>query len=237
MNEPTVLRAKPNPIVLALDGLPMDWALTLVDKIRIERGAVEKDLIWGIKMTSMITLDGFHICQLLKNAGFRVFADMKYYDIPSTMVGHIRTLYDSVRCDIITVHTAARFNEEEVDNSYIAGVSVLTSMSDNMCRTVRGANRKNIMLNDASFAEQSGYGYFVCSSDDLNVLQNYNFKKIVPGIRPEWSDVKRDNQIRTATPQEAIEKGADLLVIGRPILQSKNPIDVILRLNEDLGLL
>lgn len=228
---------KPNPIVLALDGLSIEDSFGLIEKIEIERKETEKDLIWGIKLTSMITLDGFRICQLLKKHGFRVFADMKYYDIPSTVVGHIRTLYDSSKCDIITVHTAARFNDDAVDNHYIAGVSVLTSMSDSMCRTIRGDSRENVIQKDAVFAEQSDYGYFVCSGDDLNVLQNYSFKKIVSGIRPEWSDVKNDNQVRTVTPQEAMEKGADLLVIGRPILQSKEPMDTLLRINEDLGLL
>lgn len=228
---------KDSPIILAIDGLPVEWALALTEKIKIERQETERDLIWGIKLTSMITLDGFRICKLLKDAGFRVFADMKFYDTPSTMVGHVRTLYDSSKCDIITVHTAARFDEGEVDNSHLAGVSVLTSMCDHMCMNVRGANRKNIMLNDASFANRCGYGYFVCSGDDLAVLKDYDFKRIVCGVRPEWSDVKNDDQVRTITPQDAMGGGADLLVIGRPITRSKDPVDNILRINEDLGLL
>lgn len=226
-----------NPIIIALDNLPVEWALALVEKIIRERRETEKDLIWGFKLSGMITLDGIHICRFLKRKGFNVMADMKFYDLPNIMVSHVRTLHDNSSCDIITVHMAARFNDDEVDSSYLAGVSVLTSMNNSDCEKIRGSSIEEVMLCDAAFAEENKYGYFVCSGDELNLLKEFKFKKIVPGIRPKWSSIKNDNQVRQTTPMEALKNGANLLVIGRPVIQTKDPIDNILRINEELGLM
>jgi len=68
-------------------------------------------------------------------------------------------------------------------------------------------------------AEQYNYGYLVCSAQDLvanHYLKARQFKRICPGIRPAWS-MSPDDQKRTATPKEAINSGADLLVMGRPL--------------------
>ena len=224
-----------NPIILALDSLSVESALSLVEVIKKERKDTEEELVWGLKLTSMVTLDGFRICELLKKSGFRVMADMKFYDIPSIMISHIRTLYDSSDCDIITVHTSARFNEKEVDNSYLAGVRVLT-IDEEMSRIHTSCVPiDDVIIEEATFAMVNGYGYFVCAGSDLKLIEKFKFKKIATCIRPTWSGVKNDNLVTSVTPKGALEDGADLIVIGRPITHSENPIDNLLRLNEDIA--
>ena len=71
-----------------------------------------------------------------------------------------------------------------------------------------------------------GYGYLVCSPQDLDLISDIKIKKICPGVRPEWYTTS-DDQKRTMTPSEAISKGADYLVIGRPILESNDMISAV----------
>jgi len=78
------------------------------------------------------------------------------------------------------------------------------------------------------------YGYVVCSPKEVESLNKYSMKKICPGIRPDWYQEK-DDQKRTMTPKEAVKAGADLLVIGRPILRSDNIIEALRRTNNEMG--
>ena len=107
-------------------------------------------------------------------------------------------------------------------HSKILGVMVLTSK--------KSVDKKEFLklFSEIKNAKLDG---IVCSAHELKYLKNSKLLKIVPGIRPKWFTMssskwydKKDDQSRTATPQEAIKLGADLLVIGRPITKSANPI-------------
>ena len=78
----------------------------------------------------------------------------------------------------------------------------------------------------------------VCSPLEINIVRKEVGKEmvlVVPGIRPEKkSKDKKDDQKRTLTPKEAINLGADFLVIGRPIIESKNPLETIKKINHSI---
>ena len=98
--------------------------------------------------------------------------------------------------------------------SKIIAVTVLTSIA---------GNHKKKVVALAQDAVRAGVDGIVCSAHELKYLKNIKLLKIVPGIRPKWYKI-RDDQRRSATPQEALLAGADYLVIGRPITYSRNPL-------------
>lgn len=222
-----------NRIILALDGMHIEDALSFLQEIHTERQEIEKDLIWGVKLNTLLLHDGVHLVNLLKQNGFRIFADPKLYDIPQTMT-HSINLLDAAGADIITVHCSAMYKSNEVDMSKIAGVTLLSSFNEDKCKYIYNNETEALLLHLSNTAAINDYGYIVCSPEDLNKLISIPTKKICPGIRPEWYSKKHD-QKRVATPQEAIDNGAHLIVIGRPITKAKNKIDALLRLNEELG--
>ncbi len=94
----------------------------------------------------------------------------------------------------------------------------------------------NEVLHLASISHQSGIEGVVCSPLETHLVKTFfpALKTITPGIRPSWYNSK-DDQSRTLTPKEAIQNGADYLVIGRPITQNQNPKEAIKKTLEELN--
>jgi len=118
-------------------------------------------------------------------------------------------------------------------------MNFLHHFDDEDCYKIYGNTICMVVPNLARIAEEYHYGYLVCSAKDLWLLRDYYFDKfkfqkiICPGIRPEWYQ-KKDDQKRVMTPSEAIKAGADLLVIGRPILNHTDPVGAIMMTNEEI---
>ena len=86
----------------------------------------------------------------------------------------------------------------------------------------------DIVLDRSIRAKQAGCAGVICSGEEIKLIKQkcgVNFKIVVPGIRPEWSQISSDDQSRITTPANAIQKGADLIVVGRPIRDAKTPKD------------
>lgn len=220
-------------IILPLDGLDMEKYESIIKTLQ-KASKKDPNLIWGVKVNDLLVDNGVEIIKELKYAGYKVFADPKLYDIPNTMRNSIKHLVN-VEADIITVHCSARYiptNQKEANR--IAGVTVLTSMDEARCQSVYGKNVGESVCRFAHFAAEYKYGYLVCAARDLNFLPNmFNTKLICPGIRPDWYQIS-DDQKRVMTPAEAIKAGADLLVIGRPILQANDMVDALVKTNEEI---
>ena len=105
----------------------------------------------------------------------------------------------------------------------LIAVTILTSLdNDDLSMMGIDISVKNLVSNLAKLAKETGLSGVVCSSEEIKMVRETcgkNFRIIVPGIRPEGSD--KDDQKRVMTPKEAIILGADHLVIGRPITESK----------------
>jgi orotidine-5'-phosphate decarboxylase len=170
----------------------------------------------------------------LQERGFEVFLDLKFHDIPNTVAGACRS---AARLGVwmLNVHAsggpammrAARDSISGVARPpLVIGVTILTSLADADMAVIgfAGSARDNA-VRLARLARESGLDGVVCSAQEAPAVREAagaDFTLVTPGIRLA-SDPKAD-QSRTVTPVEAARLGADYLVIGRPITQSKDPV-------------
>jgi orotidine-5'-phosphate decarboxylase len=210
-------------IIVALDVPTKREALELVGKLR--------DQISFFKIgLQLYTAEGPEIVRQVSSTGSKVFLDLKLHDIPNT-VGRAVESASRLGVQMLTIHlsggsemvraaTAARAN-----NMLLLGVTVLTSATKDMLREI-GIQDKidDQVLRLAKLGVEAGIDGVVASPHEVKLLRREfgnKIKIVVPGIRPNWSEP--GDQRRTMTPLEAIEAGADYLVIGRPIIAHPNP--------------
>jgi orotidine-5'-phosphate decarboxylase len=217
-------------IILSLDGMEENMRSESFTSILRK---LTPEMIWGFKVNDALIKYGVSIFTHLKQYGCNVMADPKLYDIPNTMNNCVYNLI-SAGADIITVHGIANFTPSiPAWSRHLAGITVLTSINHmDFIKYCKGdiPNTVDLLTQDM---ERKKYGYVVCSALEANWLNKYDIKKICPGIRPSWYKNK-DDQKRTVTPKEAVANGADLLVIGRPIMSHKNIIDAIKMTNDEI---
>jgi len=183
----------------------------------------------------LYTACGPKIIQDIRKIGARVFLDLKFNDIPNTMVKAVKELL-KYKVAMFTVHTLSGPTAlKEVacackgTKTKVLGVTILTSISPHFLKDLRIQRTLNQeVLYLAKMAKRCGLDGVVCSAQEAKILRKQlgrNFIIVTPGIR--LHRVRRDDQQRTATPQEAIAAGANFIVIGRPILEAKNPVQAI----------
>jgi orotidine-5'-phosphate decarboxylase len=215
-----------NPIFCALDtadlGQATSWAAKLADTV----GGVKL----GLEFFNAQGPKG--IKEVMRASELPVFLDLKFHDIPNTVAGAVKSVVP-LKPAIINVHCAggrvmmeaaskaARDAAEAhlVDRPLVIGVTVLTSMDDADLNEigVPGATFDQVRRL-AELAKISGLDGVVCSPHEAEALRKDlgpNFKLITPGVRPVWA--ASNDQKRIMTPNEAINVGADYVVIGRPI--------------------
>jgi orotidine-5'-phosphate decarboxylase len=93
-------------------------------------------------------------------------------------------------------------------------------------------NPVDLVLQRAAIAAEAGCHGVVCSGGEVAAVKRQFGERlltVVPGIRPEWSGVDRDDQRRVATPCQAIREGADYIVVGRPIRDASDPVEAAVR--------
>lgn len=181
--------------------------------------------------------------------GERLFLDLKFHDIPNTVAGALRSAVH-LRPFMVTVHAsggrammeaaaeAAREAAEDaaVPRPKVMGITVLTSLDENDLAAVgqRGPVAEQVRRL-AALARESGLDGVVCSPHEIECLRTDcgpDFLLLVPGIRPTWAAA--GDQKRVMTPGEAVAKGADYLVIGRPITAEADPLAAARRIVDEL---
>jgi len=197
----------------------------------------------------LYTAEGPAMIHLVKSFGKEVFLDLKLHDIPNTVAGAVKS---AVRhgVSMLTLHTsggremmkkaveAARETaaKEKKPLPILLGVTVLTSLKDSDLKEIGfNADSRNQVLRLARLAVESGLEGIVCSPEELEPLRaelGSRVRIITPGIRPVWAEAQ--DQKRIMTPAEALKKGADFLVIGRPITQAPMPGEAFSRVLEEL---
>lgn len=213
-------------IILPLDHVQWDQARDIMRRT--------EGLVWGYKIRRSVLDRGLTVLSDIKRHG-RVMLDFKLYDIPSAMTESL-TLHMSAGADITTVHCTSGYNPvaHGLTKDHVAGVTILTSMGgEDFRRYYRGESPQQMVAQMAAEAV-SRYAYLVCSARDLESIQTLDIKKICPGIRPSWYR-EDDDQQRTATPAAAIRMGADLLVIGRPLLGADDVAAAVERTNAEIA--
>ena len=191
------------PIIVALDGLTKNEALQTAQDT--------SGKVWGVKIHELLIREGFGIIPELKKFG-NVFVDLKFHDIPATVEKEVVAVIEH-GADLITVHSSG--GTEMLEAAVSAGgdkvvaITVLTSQKDG-----------GSVLELAERAYNAGVKNVVCSAHEARAVHNLapDITIVTPGIRPENADVQ--DQKRIATPQWALEEGANLLVIGRPITKA-----------------
>jgi orotidine-5'-phosphate decarboxylase len=179
----------------------------------------------------LFTAYGPKAVELIRKKGAEVFLDLKFHDIPNTVANAVRQAA-GLKVKMLTLHTsggeemlerAAKAAKEEADKFKIKkpvllGITVLTSDKSK-------TNTKAEVIRRAKLAKKSGLDGVVCSVQEAAAVRKAcgnNFVIVTPGIRPKGSDA--GDQKRVATASEAFKAGADYIVVGRPILEAKDPL-------------
>jgi orotidine-5'-phosphate decarboxylase len=185
--------------------------------------------------SQLFTAYGPEFIKIARCKGAKVFLDLKFYDIPNTVSAAVASATNLENVFMITVHAqggsemmkaAVRGAQEEakklnIKKPHIVGVTVLTSASVEQ-------NTGNIVLERALLAQDAGLDGVVCSvkeAADVRAKLGKDFIIVTPGIRSALEP--KDDQKRTATAKEAIEAGADFIVVGRPILKAADPLKAV----------
>ena len=213
-------------IIVAIDEINFKKASDILDKLDSELCMVK---IGSVAFNSI----GPEIIFYAAKKGFDIFLDLKLHDIPNTIKKSIEGLI-SYPINMLTVHASggremlsAAMEAVSGTNIKIFGVTILTSLNDDDTNEIfqrTSSEQVRMMLDLAESARIDGV---VCSPHELELAKKReSLLSITPGIRLQNSN---DDQKRVMTPKEAIDLGADYLVIGRPITASN---DINKTLNE-----
>ncbi len=170
----------------------------------------------------------FELIEWLKRQGKKIFADIKFYDIPATVGRAVRRLsghgvtFATVHGDRAIMEAAAKASGE----IEILAVTVLTSLDDAGLRDLGYAGEvAALVLTRARHARDAGCAGVIASPLDAAMLRENlgeSLKIVTPGIRPA-GERSADDQKRVATVEQAFADGADHIVVGRPIRDAENP--------------
>ena len=213
-------------LILALDFPSSAAAFSFLDRLPRARPR------WVKVGLELYLSAGSAIVPALKARGHKVFLDLKLHDIPHTVAGAVRAAR-ALDVDFLTVHLSGgtamlrAAAGEAGGNLRLLGVSVLTSSDEETLRetgVTDGVTDQVLRL--ASLGTASGLRGVVASPWEIGALRarcGQELTIVVPGVRPSFTAGSPDDQRRVMTPREAVDAGADYLVIGRPITSRPDP--------------
>ena len=214
---------QPAPIAVALDAPDLEtaarWAGLVTPHVSTVKVGLELYLRYGPGIVASIR----------GASGVKIFLDLKLHDIPATVAGAARAVA-RLHPDVLTVHAAGgpeviRAAVGAAPDTMIAAVTVLTSLGEADLEQIGvGGPLSDAVRRLAVLAVSAGARGLVCSPREVAVVRAVvgpDVTLITPGVRPAGTDAH--DQARTATPEEALRAGADLLVIGRPITSAADP--------------
>ena len=225
-------QSKNSPIIIALDYNNESDVMNLVKQIdpSLCKLKVGKELF---------TSCGPAIVEKLVIAGFDVFLDLKFHDIPNTVYKACKSACN-LGIWMLNVHVSGGMEMLNMAKMAIAeshhkplliGVTVLTSMSDKDLQQLKiTSSLTDHVIHLSKIAHMAQMDGVVCSAQESTLIKHNthaNFLTITPGIRLNSTN-KLDDQTRIVTPYDAIHTHkVDYMVIGRPITQSSSPLDTI----------
>ena len=224
-------------IIVAIDTDNLNQALKIVNQLKEEVFAFKI----GHEFFYNFGIDGYNkiykICP-------KIFLDLKLHDIPNTIQKGINAIL-KLKPILTTIHISGGDKMQQFSKiknnkiTKILGVTILTSLDNKQTlKYYKESNIDTLVKKFAKFAKQNKLNGLVCSPLEIEVVRKEVGKKmtlVVPGIRLQNKPLsKKDDQKRTLTPKEAIKLGADFLVIGRPIIESKNPLETIKKINQSI---
>jgi orotidine-5'-phosphate decarboxylase len=211
-----------SPIYVAIDTPDMDRARAIAAAVKRHAGGLKLGL-------EFFCHNGRQGVMELAELGLPIFLDLKLHDIPNTVAKSIQALAP-ITPAVLTVHAAGgRAMLEDAKAAAPAGtkivaVTVLTSLDGNDLASIGvGSDSHSQVERLASLAKQAGLDGIVCSGNEVAAARK-NWRDgffVVPGIRPLNSHLA--DQKRVMTPRGAIDAGASILVIGRPVTAADDP--------------
>ncbi|NTV81121.1 MAG: orotidine-5'-phosphate decarboxylase [Candidatus Aminicenantes bacterium] len=229
-------------IIIALDVPTKEEGIALVSRLKDAR-----TFKVGLEL---FTAEGPALFRKLKSLRKDIFLDLKLHDIPNTVAGAVRSAFKH-GVQMMTIHTSggremmakaaevAREIARETGRPkpVLLGVTILTSLKGADLEEVgQPSDVASQVLRLAGLAKAAGMDGVVCSPQEIEVLRREYGRELVivtPGIRPVWAAAQ--DQKRIMTPAEAVAKGADYVVIGRPITGAPSPNEAFLRVVEELA--
>ena len=228
---------KPCELILALD----------VESRKAAEATLKKlgpSLKWVKIGLQMFTECGPDIILSVKDQGYNVFLDLKLHDIPNTVAKTVENLCN-LPVQLATLHVMGgsemmqAANKARLDNNpdlNLLGVTVLTSMDRSSLASIGFEDTtEDQVLRLARLGLESGLQGLVCSPLELDSLRDTLGSEcilVTPGIRPVGAN--RDDQKRATTPAIAAQQGSSYIVVGRPILNAKDPKKVIADIQQEL---
>ena len=221
-------------LIVALDtddGEEIDWLSgTLMDTVHWFK--------MGFQAFSALGMEAF---PWFKQNGHRVFVDLKFHDIPNTaardvgmMTKHGANMINMHASGGLMMMKVARARADEVSAErdisppILLGVTILTSIEETSFRlsfaSARTLSEQVVYL--AQLAQEAGLSGVVASPLEIESIRRAcgdDFVIVTPGIRPKWAE--SGDQRRITTPAEAIQRGADYIVVGRPIIEAEDPLE------------
>ncbi len=229
-------------IIVALDVDTEEEALQLT-------GQLPESEIFKVGL-KLFTAKGPSLFEKLRSQNKKVFLDLKLHDIPNTVAGavsmgtrhgaHMMTLHASGGKEMM--ERAADAAAEEATKlgfhrPLLVGVTVLTSFKTEQLRTIGiVSDTEEQVLRLARLAQKAGLDGVVCSPQEIEPVKGEcgsKFLVVAPGIRPTWAAAQ--DQKRILTPAQAVRKGADYIVIGRPIIKDPNPRNAFQKILEEIS--
>ena len=225
-------------IIVALDynkeNEALDMAETLDPSLCILKVGLELYISCGPK-----------ILKALHKLGYKIFLDLKFHDIKNTVIKSSLVAAD-LGVWMINVHSSggvemmsgvANAIKENNYSTLVTGVTILTSLDNDDIKTIGYSNNtKDQVMKMASLCYDSGLNGIVCSAHEAKNIKNKlkdNFICVCPGIRRTEDD--KDDQKRIMTPAIAANNGADYIVVGRPIINSKNPLESLIKIKKEFN--
>ena len=210
----------------------------------IDQGILEKlhGLPIGIKVgLELFVSRGSEVLETIRNLGYSLFLDLKFHDIPYTVAGAVRSV-NKWEPDLLNVHASGGIEMMRAASGAVEGrthviaVTLLTSLDRvDLKRMNIDSDPADLVVNLACSAREAGLYGVVCSPHEVAGIRKEtgsDFFIITPGIRPVG--FSSGDQKRIATPLEAIEWGADSIVVGRPIISSSDPAETVRGILKDI---
>lgn len=235
MNSQQGVKNARDRLIIALDVPSADEAVDLAAQLSSEISFFKVGL-------QLYTAEGPEIVRRIQATGANVFLDLKLFDIPNTVAKAVSAAA-ALGVSMLTIHLAGgrRMIEAAVaacpPHLLLLGVTVLTSFdADALRETGVESEVEEQAIRLANLGAAAGIRGFVASPHELAALRarfGADVKIVTPGVRPAWSAA--DDQKRFTTPIEAVQRGADHLVIGRPITAHPEPPEAARKIIDELS--
>jgi orotidine-5'-phosphate decarboxylase len=227
-----------NPIFVAIDTAELERALAIADAVREHAGGVKLGL-------EFFSAHGPKGVERVAALGLPVFLDVKLHDIPNTVAKAVAALAPLAPA-ILTVHAAGGHEmlraakQAAPRDTKVVAVTLLTSLDQgDLADLGITLSPKDQVIRLARLARDAGVDGIVCSGAEVRQAKSEwpSGFFVVPGIRPAGADI--GDQKRVVTPAHAVDDGASVLVIGRPITGASDPAgavrDIAAALNREVS--